>query len=158
MADEEKKEKSWEPTDSQLTFAQDVVETNFKNVTESYRKAYPNASAKWASTEAYHLMRNPKIKGLIEQISQDVRAKFTLLAPEALARIEDLAKDADSEKVKLAANLEILDRGGFRAPDKVELSLPGIFGDANPEAIKRMIKDRQVVKEKVKEEMAKSEG
>jgi hypothetical protein len=155
MADEEK-EKSWEPTENQLSFAKDVVETNFENITESYRKAYPNS--KWATQDAYKLLRNPRIKGLIEQISQDVRAKFTLLAPEALQRIQDLAENADSEKVKLAANLEILDRGGFRAPDKVELSLPGIFGDANPEAIKKMIKDRQNVKEKVKEEMVKSEG
>lgn len=157
MADE-KKEKSWEPTDNQLAFAKNVVESNFENITESYRQAYPNASCKWAQQEAYKLMRNPRIKGLIEQISQDVRAKFTLLAPEALARVQELAENADSEKVKLAANLEILDRGGFRAPDKVELSLPGIFGEASPDAIKAMIRDRQVVKDKVKDEMVKSEG
>ncbi len=150
-------EKSWEPTENQLTFAKNVVETNFENITESYRKAYPTASAKWAASEAYKLMRNPKIKGLIEQISQDMRAKFTLLAPAALERLEDLAENADSEMVKLKANQEILDRAGLRAPDKVELSLPGIFGDASPEAIKAMIKDRQNIKDKAKLEMVKSE-
>ncbi len=155
MPDEEKTEKSWEPTENQLKFAMNVVETNFENITESYRKAYPNA--KWAQQEAYKLLRNPKIKGLIEQISQDVRAKFTLLAPEALERLQELAEFADSEVVKLKANLEILDRAGQRAPDKIELSMPGVFGDASPDAIKAMIKDRQVVKEKAKEEMVKSE-
>lgn len=153
MADE----KSWEPNEQQLAFAKDVVETNFENITESYRKAYPNASEKYAGHDAFRLLRNPRIKGLIEQISQDMRAKFTLLAPEALARLEELAENADSEKVKLAANLEILDRAGLKAPDKVELSLPGVFGDASPEAIKRMIKDKQKIKEQAKEEMVKSE-
>ena len=155
MSDEEKKD--WKPTEQQMAFATDLVVTNFENITESYRKAYPNAQGKWTQQDAWRLMRNPKIKGLIEQISQDLRAKFTLLAPEALARIEELAENADSEKVKLAANLEILDRAGLKAPDKVELSLPGVFGDASPEAIKAMIKDRQKVKEKAKAEMVKSE-
>jgi phage terminase small subunit len=155
--DEEKKEKEWQPTEAQKVFAANVVVTNFENITESYRKAYPNASDKWASQDAYKLLRNPKIKGLIEQIAQDMRMKFTLLAPEAMARLAELAENADSEKVKLSANLEILDRAGLRAPDKIELSLPGVFGDASPEAIKAMIKDRQNVKEKAKEEMVKSE-
>jgi len=156
MADEEK-EKGWEPTPNQLEFAKNVVITNFENISESYRKAYPKSSEKWAGLEAHRLLRNPKIKGLIEQISQDLRAKFTLIAPEALARLEELAENADSEVVKLKANLEILDRAGQKAPDKVELSLPGIFGDASPEAIKAMIKDRQNIKEKANKEMVKSE-
>lgn len=150
-------EKSWEPTDNQLAFAKDVLETSFENITESYRRAYPNSSAKWAAQESYRLMRNPHIKTLLEQLQQDLRAKFTLLAPEALARLEDLAENADSEKVKLAANMEILDRAGLKAPDKVELSLPGIFGDASPESIKKMIRDKQELKEKANNEILKSE-
>ena len=155
MSEDEKKE--WSPTENQLAFAQNVVESNFHNVTESYRQAYPNASEKWASIEAYRLMRNPKIKGLIEQIQQDTRSKFILLAPAALERLEELAENADSEMVKLKANQEILDRAGLRAPDKVELSLPGVFGDASPDAIKQMIRSKQEAKEKVKLEMVKSE-
>lgn len=150
-------EKEWEPTDKQLAFVKDVVETNFENITESYRKAYPNASSKWAQQEGYRLMRNPKIKSLIEQIQQDTRSKFILLAPAALQRLEDLAETADSEMVKLKANQEILDRAGLRAPDKVELSLPGVFGEASPEAIKAMIKNKQETREKAKLEMVKSE-
>jgi len=151
-------DKSWEPTEKQLAFAKDVVETNFDNITESYRQAYPDASAKWAAQEAYKLMRNPKVKGLIEQIQQDTRSKFVLLAPAALHRIEDLAENADSEMVKLKANQEILDRAGLRAPDKIELALPGVFGDASPDAIKAMIKNKQETREKAKLEMVKSEG
>lgn len=148
---------SWEPTEKQLAFAKDVVESNFENITESYRKAYPEASAKWAASEAYRLMRNPRVKSLIEQIQQDTRSKFILLAPAALQRIEELAENADSEKVKLAANIEILDRAGLKAPDKVELSLPGIFGDADPEKIKQMIRDKQTTKEQANKEIVKSE-
>lgn len=154
---DEPKEKSWTPTDSQLNFAREVVLDNFENITSSYKKAYPNASAKWASQEAYRLLRNPRIKALIEEIQQDMRSKFTLLAPEAMARLEDLAENADSEKVKLQANLEILDRAGLKAPDKVELSLPGIFGDADPEKIKQMIRDKQSIKEQANKEIVKSE-
>lgn len=150
-------EKSWEPTEHQLAFAKDVIETNFENITASYRRAYPKASEKWASQEAYQLMRNPHIKALIEQIQQDLRSKFILLAPAALERLEDLAENADSEKVKLEANKEILDRAGLKAPDKVELSLPGIFGDADPEAIKKMIRDKQDLKKQADKEIIKSE-
>ena len=151
------KEKGWEPTPSQLAFAKDVIETSFDNITESYRKAYPNASAKWASQEAYQLLRNPKIKALIEQLQQDMRSKFVLLAPSALHRLEDLAENADSEMVKLQANKEILDRAGLRAPDKVELSMPDIFGSADPEDIKKRIKQRQDEREQALKEMVKSE-
>lgn len=157
MQDEDKKEKAWEPTEKQLAFAKNVVETNFENITESYRRAYPKASEKWASTEAYHLMRNPRIKALIEEIQQDTRSKFILLAPAALERLEDLAENADSEVVKLKANQEILDRAGLKAPDKVELSLPGVFGDASPEVIRAMIRDKQNIKERAKLELVKSE-
>lgn len=148
---------SWEPTDQQLAFAKDVVETNFDNITESYRKAYPNAASKYASQEAYRLLRNKHIKTLIEQIQQDMRSKFVLLAPAALERLEDLAENADSEKVKLEANKEILDRAGLKAPDKVELSLPGVFGSADPEDIKKAIRRKQEVVEQTKKEMVKAE-
>ena len=153
----DEKEKGFEPTEKQLAFARDLVETNFSNITASYRKAYPNASERWISQDAYQLLRNPKIKSLVEQIQQDTRSKFILLAPAALHRLEDLAENADSEMVKLKANQEILDRAGLRAPDKVELSLPGVFGDANPEDIKRMIKDKQTVKEQADKEIIKGE-
>jgi hypothetical protein len=150
-------EKEWKPTEQQLAFATDVVETGFKNITESYRKAYPKASEKWASQEAYQLLRKPKIKALIEQIQQDIRAKFVLLAPSALERLEDLAENADSEKVKLAANLELLDRGGLGKPQKIELSLPGVFGSADPEDIKRSIRERQELKNSRAKEANKEE-
>lgn len=150
-------EKEWQPTESQLAFAKDVVETGYKNITESYRKAYPKASEKWASQEAYQLLRNPKIKALIEQIQQDIRSKFVLLAPAALERLEDLAENADSEKVKLAANLELLDRGGLGKPQKIELSLPGIFGSADPEEIKKSIRERQELLKRKEEERVKTE-
>ena len=157
MSELEKSEKGWIPTENQLNFAKDVLETNFENITSSYKKAYPNCAEKWASQEAYRLLRNPRIKSLIEQIQQDIRSKFILLAPGALERLLDLSENADSEKVKLQASIEILDRAGLKAPDKVELSLPAIFGDADPEKIKQMIRDKQIAKEQVKKEIVKSE-
>ena len=135
--------KEWAPTEAQLNFAKDVVSSNFENITESYKKAYPNASAKWASQEAYQLLHNRHIKSLIEQIQQDIRSKFTLVAPAAFDQLIDLAENADSEKVKLTAILEILDRGGFTKPNRVELELTGVFGSASPEDIRDEIRRKQ---------------
>jgi len=69
-----------------------------------------------------------------------MRAKFVELAPEALERIEALARDATQEKVKLQANLEILDRAGLAAPQRVEISAIGIFGEAKVEDIAAIIR------------------
>ncbi len=141
----------WKPTVQQTAFVADVIATDYENISESYRKAYPDSHSKWAGVDAYRLLKNKHIKALIEQIQQDIRAKFVLIAPEALERLKYLADNADSEKVMLEANKEILDRGGFKPPEKVELSNLGIFGSADPEDIKRMIRDRQNEKEQVKE-------
>jgi len=62
------------------------------------------------------------------------------LAPEALDRILDLAINAKQEKVRLQANLEILDRAGLGAPQKVEIAAVGLFGDAQPDDIIKMIR------------------
>lgn len=68
-----------------------------------------------------------------------MRAKFVEMAPAAQERLEELAKNADSEKVRLEANIQILDRAGLKPPDKVELAGVGIFGDAPMDEIVKLI-------------------
>jgi phage terminase small subunit len=125
-------------TENQREFAKKYVELG--SPTEAYRQAYPNFQGKYISQEAWRLLKNPKIRDLIDQIQQDVRARFVLMAPEALERLENLAKDADSEKVRLEANKEILDRAGLKPPEKVELSHLGIFGGTSLEEVKDIIR------------------
>lgn len=149
--------KNWSPTPQQRAFVEDVVATNGENVSESYRKAYPNAANKYAGVESYRLMRNKHIKGLIEQIQQDMRAKFILLAPVAMDRLEELAENADNERVKLDANLQILDRAGLRPPEKVEISGLGVFGSVDPEDIKKQIREKQEAIIRVKDALKKQE-
>jgi hypothetical protein len=127
------------PTEKQEKFAKVYVETGspIKALTE----AYPDNVGKYRNQDAWKLLRNPKIRDLIEQIQQDCRAKFVTLAPEMLEALEDMARSADSEKVRLQAIIEILDRSGLKPPEKVELSALGVFGSASVSDIKQMVKE-----------------
>jgi hypothetical protein len=125
-------------TQAQETFAKAFASTG--RLTESYRLAYPNNHGQYVYRDASRLLKNPKIQETIEKIQQDCRAQFIFMAPTALERLEDLAINAGSEKVKLQANVEILDRAGLKPPEKVELSHLGAFGAASLEEIKEMIR------------------
>jgi len=57
-----------------------------------------------------------------------------------LERVKDLAINAKTERVKLDANLEILDRGGMKSPQRIESLQIGIFGSMNPEDMKEILR------------------
>ena len=145
-------------TDAEKEFAETIVETGGDNISAAYRKAYPNAATKYLAQEAYKLLRKPKIQSLIEQIQQDLRAKFILLAPAALERLEDLAENSEHDKVKLEANKEILDRAGLKAPERVEMGILGVFGQMDPEKIKSMVRSKQEEAAKAKQLMKEKES
>jgi predicted RecB family endonuclease len=134
-----------ELTDGNQKFAQLVAEG--MRPIDAYRQAYPNAKHAYLSQDAQKLLRKPKIREMIEEIQQDVRARFVLLAPEAQERVLDLATNAEQEKVRLQANIEILDRAGLKPPERVELQHLGVFGSMDPEEIKNMIRDNLSKKE-----------
>jgi len=130
----------WVPTPNQRKFAEEIVRLGEDKPLAAFKLAYPNQTGKYMSQSAWKLLRNPNIRELIEEIQQTCRSQFVTLAPEAIDRLIDLAKNAASEKVRLQANIEILDRAGLKPPDKVELSHIGVFGDLSPDKIKDMIK------------------
>jgi hypothetical protein len=132
-------------TDGNKRFAELVAEG--MRPIDAYKQAYPTAKHDYISQDAQKLLRKPKIREMIEEIQQDVRARFVLLAPEAQERVVDLAINAEQEKVKLQANLEILDRAGLKPPEKVELQHLGVFGSMDPEEIKNMIRENLSKKE-----------
>lgn len=43
----------------------------------------------------------------------------------AMSRIVEMSINANTEQVKLAANKDILDRGGYRAPERVDVTSGG---------------------------------
>lgn len=125
-------------TASQMKFAEKVAEG--KTLTDAYKDAHPEYDGPHAKDLAKKVNKLPKVRAYIDQLQQMMRAKFVELAPEALQRIEDLAMNATQEKVKLQANLEILDRAGLAAPQRVEIATIGIFGEASPEDIAAIIR------------------
>jgi hypothetical protein len=128
------------PTVQQTKFSQIYAETN--DAILAYKLAYPeNASkTKYVSSNAYHKLDNPKVKALIDEIQQGLRAQFIMLAPDALDQLVNLANNAESEKVKLEANKEILYGAGLRPPEQIEMKQVGMFGGASPEDIRDMIR------------------
>jgi hypothetical protein len=128
------------PTAQQIAFAKYYAET--QDAVESYKLAYPDNAkkVKYLKSTAYHKLSDPKIKSLIEEIQQGIRAQFVLLSPEALDNIINLANNAESEKVRLEANREILWGAGLKPPEQVELKAIGIFGSASVEDIRDMIR------------------
>ena len=134
------KERNRFPTANQKTFVEKYVEQGLKNPIEAFKAAYPKAKGRFISQDAQKLLRDPRIKDLIDQIQQDCRAQFVIIAPDALERLEELAEGAESEMVRLKANVEILDRGGLGAPQKVELQHLGVFGTMGADEIKEIVK------------------
>lgn len=126
-----------------MQFAEKVVEGHPPK--EAYQISHPEYTGKNAKDLASHSNRLPKVRAYIDQLQQMMRAKFIELAPEALDRIEELAKSATQEKVKLQANLEILDRAGLGAPQRVEISSIGVFGEAKVEDIAAIIRQNMGV-------------
>lgn len=131
-------------TDGQAKFAIEFV-NNGGNATKAYQQAYPNNSISKGdlNKRASECLRSPGVKKLIEEIQQECRTRFIHEAMDAFDRLLYLSKFADSEKVKLDANIEILDRSGLKAPERVELTTLGAFGNAAPEEIRQEVKKRQ---------------
>lgn len=126
-----------------MQFAEKVVEGI--PASEAYKIAHPEYEGTNLKDLAYKTKKLPKVRQYIDQLQQMMRAKFVELAPEALERIEVLAREATQEKVRLQANLEILDRAGLGAPQKVEIAAVGLFGDATPEDIINIIRKNMEV-------------
>ena len=133
----------------QRKFAEVYAETN--DAVAAYKAAYGEEKAnslKYLTSTALHKLETPKIKALIEEIQQGVRAQYVIMAPEAFKNLVDLANNAESEKVRLEANKEILYGGGFKPPEEVQLKHIGIFGGTSLNEMRNMIR------QKIEEELA----
>ena len=96
---------------------------------------YSDRSLPSLRAEASRLKRH-----LASQIADKLRLNIINSAPRALAILKDLALNADSEHVRMKANMDILDRVGFklvkrqevihasRSVEEVEAELVGLVG------------------------------
>lgn len=141
-------------TTQQVIFAKIYAET--QDAIVAYRTAYPDRAdkVKYLKSTAYHKLSQPNMKALIEEIQQAMRAQYVLMSPEALDNLWRLATDAESEKVRLEANREILYGAGLKPPEQIEMKQVGIFGSASPENIRDMIRAHlEIEEEPIKEEV-----
>jgi hypothetical protein len=140
--------KSGAPTPKEHKFATEVLKHSTEMSTSqaaqiAYKEVYDPKKVindQAARSMGMKVLNRPQVKALVDALQQGVRYQFILMAPAAQERLEDLAVNAKSEKVKLDANIEILDRAGFKPPEKVELATVGIFGSASPDEIREVLR------------------
>ena len=124
---------------AKMKFAQLVADG--MTLTDAIKESYPElAASKWVSRYAHRLAKDPKIREQIESLQQAMRVQFVIAAPAALDRLEGLAENSTNEKVKLEANLELLNRAGMQPPQRVETLHIGLWGQLSAEDVRGMIK------------------
>ena len=77
--------------------------------------------AKKAGYKDTHTLRNQACKlrrECADEITEELHRNFAEIAPRALNILSDLAENAESESVRLAATHDLLDRAGFRPVDR----------------------------------------
>lgn len=108
---------------------------------DAFKEAFPElSSSKWVSRYAHRLAKDPKIREQVEELQQAMRVQFIINAPRALDRLEEIAETSKNERVKLDANIEILNRAGMQAPQRIETLHIGLWGRLSSEDIRGMIK------------------
>ena len=121
-------------TEKQKTFIREYV--NSGDALENARSAgYSDHSLPSLRAEASRLKRR-----LSSQIAEELRLNIINSAPRALAILQNLAMNAQSESVRLKACTDLLDRAGFkpvkrqethhvsRTVEEVEAELMGLVG------------------------------
>ena len=103
-------------TDKQAAFVEHYVSTGGKVGIASKRAGY--AGREMGS----RLLRDPKIIKAIQQMMTDA---IGVHAVTALGTVVKLVKSARSDYVRLEAAKDLLDRAGFKPPDKALLKVAG---------------------------------
>ena len=112
--------------------------------TDAYKKTYPDKAArlKHLAAAAYQLAHNPKVREQITVLQEAVRLQLIAEAPAAFERVRILSESASGEKVKLEANLQILDRAGLKPPQRVEQIQIGLWGSLSSQDMREIVKRR----------------
>ena len=125
-------------------FANAIVQTGDPGL--AYAETFPEKVNKLSQDDlvkrGIDYSKLPKVKAMIEEVLQGCRAQFVFLAPQAIERIQKLSENAESEKVKLEANKDILDRAGLRPPEQIQITQSDVFGSVDLNDIKNYIKSK----------------
>lgn len=103
-------------TDKQRAFAEHYVSTGGKVGIASQRAGYADRAM------GSKLLRDPRIIKHIQELMTDA---IGVHAASALGTVVKLAKSARSDYVRLEAAKDLLDRAGFKPPDKQLVKLSG---------------------------------
>jgi phage terminase small subunit len=107
-------------TDKQKKFVEAYIELS-KGTQAAIIAGYAKGSA---HVEASRLLKNDKVRKYIEDLQTErrerIQSRLAMLAEKTAEMLFDLAVNAESENVRLSAIKDILDRGGYKATDKVE--------------------------------------
>lgn len=104
----------------QSRFVRAFVSSAGGNATEAARLA--GYAPEFASRRAFDLTRNPAVR---EAIQSEMLAAIGDAAPGALASMAHLSRHAKSEMVRQVAAKDLLDRAGFRPPDRLMVAHGG---------------------------------
>jgi len=116
-------------TDKQQAFVDHYVSTGGKVGIASQRAGYSSR------TSGSTLLRDPKV---IKAIQERMTDAIGVHAVAALGTVVKLAKSARSDYVRLEAAKDLLDRAGYKPPDKQLVKLSGdlsVSFDIAPQAI-----------------------
>jgi len=91
----------------------DILVSKGCTITEASKLAgYKGNSARVSASK---MLRKPEVQ---EYYLQEVRRKITMGSSKAINKLMTLSAGAKSEYVQLEASKDILDRSGFKAPEK----------------------------------------
>ena len=100
----------------------DILVSQGCTITEASKLAgYKGNSARVSASK---MLRKPEVQ---EYMYQEIQRATGLHATKALNRISTLSQSAKSEYVQLEASKDILDRAGFKSPDKHQHLVAGNF-------------------------------
>lgn len=100
----------------------DILVSEGCSIEEASRGAgYKGTSAK---VNGYKLLKKPEVQ---QYMAQQIQATLGLSSAKAVAKLYKLSADAKSEYVQLEASKDILDRAGFKAPEKHQHLVSGDF-------------------------------
>ena len=106
-------------TSKQQNFVLNFISTG-GNATESAKMA--GYSEKTASVQGSQLLKLPHIQQELIRLTSE---QFSISAVQALGKIISLSDSAKSEYVQLVASKDILDRAGFKPPERTQHLLDG---------------------------------
>jgi hypothetical protein len=100
----------------------DILVSSGCTITEASKLAgYKGNSARVSASK---MLRKPEVQAYM---MQEVHRAFGLHSARAVSKLSSLSTGAKSEYVQLEASKDILDRAGFKAPDKHQHLVAGNF-------------------------------